>query len=178
MRRFLNSPWMVTLLCAVATFFVAQSFFDWKGPARHAPGPARTTVIDEPADEDEVLIKAAGSITEALAQLAIPVHTPDPFRSARGVSAVGVDPTIAPEQVETLRLTAIWEQGPSLFLLVNNRVREVGERVGQIVLESATMDGVWLSHRQGRDFLPFGGVFSLVTPARDTGADNSNHDEL
>jgi len=177
MKRWLNSPWVIAALCAAATFFVVQALFDWKGKNRRVADPAMTTEIGDGQDREHEVIEPLGSVDEALAQLGNPENPPDPFGFAPIAPMVMATPAV-PEQVETLRLTAIWGQGPVMLLLINDRVCEVGDRIGQIAIESATMDGAWLSHRQGRDFLPFGEVFSLVTPANESGANNSNYDEI
>lgn len=177
MKSLLNNPWVVAVLCAAATYFVVQSFFDWNEQTRRAARPAMVVEPDSGDERNEAAIADPGSIDEALARLAIPENPPDPFGSAPMESSA-VAPSVPPATVETLHLTAIWEQGPALLLLVNDHVRQVGDHIGPILIESATLEGVWLSHVESRDFLPFGGVFSLVTPASQSGVNNPNDDEF
>jgi len=177
MKRWLNSPWFVAVLCGVATYFVVQSIFDLTGPARPVARPAMTDEIYDPHEASPELIEALGSIDEALARLNVPANPRDPFDSAP-TATTAVATLAAPETVETLRLSAIWEQGSSLLLVINNRVRTVGEHIGPVLIESATMDGVWLSYEIGREYLPFGGVVSLVTSSGTSGVNKSNDDEI
>jgi len=163
MRKLLNKPWVVVLMAVVAIVLVAQSLLD--RPQRRG-GAAETVAWDSEAlspAEDRV----AGSLAEALAGFAIPDQLPDPFapRRVRTTETTAEAVDAGPAHTETVRLTAIWEQDGSIYILLNGRICGAGDTVGRITIASIEREGVWLTHWKGRDFVPLGQDFTLVTPA-------------
>lgn len=119
-------------------------------------------------------------IRDALRALVIqePVRDPlTPLRESRDSAATVIETVRGPDVEESLTLTAIWEQGSVLLLVINNHIHEVGDRIGRLTIESADLEGVWLKHWKGRDFLPFGGEFTLVTPAATSANSTTASDE-
>jgi hypothetical protein len=85
----------------------------------------------------------------------------DPF-APRVRVATGSAPAERTE-LDTLRLSAIWTQGPDTFVVINGRIHQAGDEFAKFKIESANQDGVWISHGKGRDFLALGVDFTLKT---------------
>lgn len=169
MRKLLNKPWFVAVLAVLAIALIARSLL----PSRvltTAGGGASTS--DEPT-ESAVAVETTppapsspGAIRAALNELAIPASLRDPFASKTKAVAVTVERVPEPDISETLRVSAIWIQDGSSYVLANQHIYKIGDRVGRCTLESANRDGVWVSHWKGRDFVAIGTAFTLTTPAR------------
>ncbi len=82
----------------------------------------------------------------------------DPFAARPRIS-------LAPPVVDTAHLTALWTENGETLALVNDRILRPGDAVGLMRIESATQEGIWFAHAQGRDFVALGGTFTLTTPA-------------
>lgn len=182
MKKLLNNPWFVAALAIVAVVFVGASLFDQKQLRRSRPETAfdESAVPDENDFESDANSGEPRSIREALAALVIPETVRDPiapsYKEADSTAAVS-ETLRGADETESLRLTAIWEQGATLLLVINNHIQEVGDRIGRLTIESADIEGVWLTHWKGRDFLPFGGEFTLVTPASQSANSTPASDE-
>lgn len=165
MKKLLNNPWFVGVLALAAVVFVARSLI----PARAGVSVAATEEVGE-AVPGEPMTPAAvgtGNIQDALKEIVITPGARDPFSpraKATVVQAVG-EKVLPPDIVETIRLTALWTQDGTTYALINNRIHCVGDRVGSLTVDTATQDGVWVTHWKGRDFLALGGSFTLTTPA-------------
>jgi hypothetical protein len=167
MRKLLNNPKVVAVLALVAMVWVGVSLFP----------PHTDTVASAPeAEETEPEIIAptvANGSSEAarraaLQSLALIEHPRDPFSErAKSVdeAAALAAKTPEPDRVETVRLSAIWTQGNATYVLINGRICQAGDRLARLTIESATQDGVWITHGEKRDFLSLGVDFTLVTPA-------------
>ena len=184
MRKLLNKPWFVAVLAVAALAMVAWSVFDQSGPAYARTSQAGdaddwATPVDDNFDFAEGL-DSEGSINDALNSLVIQEVARDPFlplrEGGKQSPVIGETPR-APDEYDSIRLTAIWEQGTILLLMINNRIHQVGDTIGRLRIDSATTDGVWITHWKGRDFLPFGGAFTLVTPAAPTANSTTASDE-
>jgi hypothetical protein len=180
MRKLLNKPWFVVLLALVAVLAVGQSLLD----LGKRPGAGYAAAgSDETAPEDSGDSAAEAppqTLREALASLTIPEILPDPFlprASIARATQAGEPATIEPDILETVRLSAIWKQDGDLLLLLNGRIYHAGETLGRLKIDAASLDGIWLSHWKGRDFLPLGGTFTLVTPARQAASQKLVHHE-
>jgi hypothetical protein len=178
MRKFLSNPWIVGALALAAVAFVGGSIYKQMKPAY-------PVVVDEASagasGEDTVdssFIEAAGSdgieadelpatLREALLAIVPAPEIPDPFeaRSWQIIRLEVVPVERPPDIVETIRLGAIWSQGDVLLVLVNGRIQQTGDSLGRMTIDAASLDGIWISHRQGRDFLPLGATYTLTTPA-------------
>jgi hypothetical protein len=169
MKKILNNPWVVGALALAAVAFVANSLIPAGGggsgvlPAEDAGAYEDTTetVVADGASD-------SGSIRDAMKELPQGSTARDPFASRKkavAVAAATEEKVTAPDIVETVRLTALWTQDGETFALINNRVCRSGEALGGLTLESATQDGVWLTHWKGRDFVAIGASFTLTTPA-------------
>jgi len=93
----------------------------------------------------------------------------DPFAARPKREAAG-EALAEPDVVDRVRVSAIWTQGNATLVLVNERICEAGDEIGQVKIESASQEGVWVSHWKGRDFLSLGVEFVLTTPASATHA--------
>jgi hypothetical protein len=67
--------------------------------------------------------------------------------------------------VDTAHLSALWTENGETLALVNGRILRPGEGVGRMTIESATQEGIWVTHAKGRDFIALGGTFVLTSPA-------------
>jgi hypothetical protein len=168
MRKLLNKPWVVALLALAAVGFVVHTLMSQMGGYSSSG-----TAVDEAAPEPEYDAGASGparrSAAEALRDLAITPATRDPFiprSKPESVVPVAAEKTPEPDIVETVKLTALWIQSGTTYLLINDKVVKPGESIGRLTLEAATPDGVWLTHWKGRDFLSIGSTFTLTTPAK------------
>lgn len=165
MKKLLNKPWFAGLLALVACGFVIQALL----PERRAAANPVTEVTaapepEMPGDPDEA--RAPISIASALSALAASPATRDPFapRIKHQAAKITADKP-EPDIIEIVRLSALWSQGSETLLLLNGRIVQVGAEIGRLKVESATQDGIWLSHWKGRDFLALGAEFALITPA-------------
>jgi hypothetical protein len=108
------------------------------------------------------------SVRDALKALTIPKSVlRDPFAPRvheEAVTAAAEKPG-APDLVDTLHLSALWTQRGATYSLINDQICQAGDKIGRLKIESATQEGVWVSHWKGRDFISLGGDFILKTPA-------------
>ncbi|ATC65500.1 hypothetical protein CMV30_16965 [Nibricoccus aquaticus] len=169
MKKLLNNPWVVGVLALAAVAFVAHSLI----PAGGSPGVSEVAEDagngELPGGESSGTTADAGSVRDAIKELSgNPAATRDPFSSrakAVAVSATPAEKVPAPDVVETVRLTALWTQNGGTYALINERICRVGDKLGRITIETATQDGVWVTHWKGRDFIALGAAFTLTTPA-------------
>lgn len=185
MKKLLNKPWFVAVLAVGAVIFCTWSIRDQMGAGRPkgrrpAPPPvaAASAGNETLANEGEVEVAspdgAAIPIAETLEAMVYPENIPDPFLP-RETTIVAGEPESGgevvekrPDQLETIALTAVWSQGAAQLALVNDRIMQRGELIGRMTIDEVSVDGIWVTHWKGRDYVPFGGSFTLATPA--TGA--------
>jgi hypothetical protein len=166
MKKILNNPWVVGVLALAAVAFVAHSLI----PARSG---ASVVAVEESEQVSEEPLAAeapggGGDIRDALKELTVASNARDPFSpraKAAAVLLVAAEKVPLPDIVETIRLTALWTQNGATYALINERIQCVGDKVGGLTVETATQDGVWVTHWKGRDFLALGASFTLTTPA-------------
>lgn len=187
MRKLLNNPLVVSLLAVAAVLFVALSLVGGGKQPRFTPETDSHTVEsfeDDSGDAPPAPVASFASIREQVLAISVAGNLPDPFvmRSApladRGADAASPEPAL---ERETIHLSGIWSQGESTLLLINEHIREPGDVVGRITIESADMEGAWVVHASGREFLPLGSSFTLVTStgssrATDDGATLAFHE--
>ncbi len=169
MRKYLNNPWIVTALAVAAIAFVWFSL----APTAATPSADALAALPAPAEVD-AQPTAEPSTTdspprqtalEALKLLVQPKITQDPFASrATNEPAKTLEKTADPDLLDTVRLSALWTQNGTTLVLLNERICNVGDAIGRLTIESATPQGVWLSHYKGRSFLALGKSFTLRTP--------------
>ena len=168
MKKLLNKPWFVAVLALAAIAFVGNAVLQGvKGGSSgvvSGAAAAATPEIEAPAGEAVARLPVA----DALKALVIPkVVARDPFahrEHAKAVIVAEAKPT-APDAVETIHLSALWTQSGSTYTLINDRICQAGDEIGRLKIESATQEGVWITHWKGRDFISLGGDFTLKTPA-------------
>lgn len=169
MRKLLNNPWVVVGLACAALGLVARTVLSQSSSS--AP-PSETALDQNGSDASSGDASAASSIDPkaALKEMAVS-SLRDPFvsRTSAAIATV-VAQTPEPDLTDSVAVSAVWIQNGKTYLLVNNQVRQVGDQIGRITLESATREGVWLRHWKGRNFVSVGGAFILVTPAREAAA--------
>lgn len=175
MRKLLNNPWVVGALALAALAFVGMPLL----PRQSAVVSPESTdshalvVVDDAVSVDgsgEETLPAGSAPTDialALKELAIATPLRDPFAARTKALPALVFAEQAPvaDSVDTLRLSAIWIQGATTFVLINGAIRQAGDVFSRFKIESATRDGVWVTHWKGRDFLSLGTDFTLITPA-------------
>lgn len=172
MRKLLKKPWFVALLAIAAVIFVVSSL-----PSHRTLAPAPTVVADEPqSDAIPTEAEQTGasrrplSIRNALKELSAASVLRDPFAYRTTTAATSTEKPVEPDLTDYVVVSAVWIQGGTAYVLINNHVYRVGDHVGRITLESANRDGVWVRHWKGRDFVAVGGDFTLTTPARQAAA--------
>lgn len=170
MRKLLNKPWVVALLALGAVAFVVHSLL----PKKTVYGTAAAGV-ESPSGEEAVVdpdVQSAGArhdIRAALKEISITPDLRDPFTprvQTPAASSSHAESPAEPDSVESVKLTALWVQDGTTFALLNGRVCQPGDNIGRLMYETATVDGVWLTHWKGRDFIALGASFTLTTPAR------------
>jgi len=168
MRKLLNNPWFVTAMALLAVVLAWTSL-----RPTNSRSPGQTAAIStEPIDTAVGEPLPGGPATsatpaEVLKQLLIAKTPRDPFASRNTQTATSAEPVEQlPDLLDTVRLTGVWTQNGATLLLINDRIAQIGETIGRLKIESASQDGVWLTHWKGRDFLEVGKSFVLKTPAR------------
>jgi hypothetical protein len=172
MRKLLNNPWVVGALALAALAFVGMPLLP-RQSAGGSPDSQSSVVVDDAVSVDETGEEtlpagaAPSDIALALKELAITTPLRDPFaaRIKTLPASVIAEQAPVPDSVDTLRLSAIWIQGANTFVLINGAIRQAGDAFSRFKIESATRDGVWVTHWKGRDFLSLGTDFTLITPA-------------
>lgn len=168
MRKLLNNPAFVAVLAVAAVALVGWSVLSRSGSvATYTPDPVSTE--EAPAvDGDTAAASARLSPAEALRALAIPTAVRDPFSlpaAKEDLEAAPADEAAA-ATIERVRLSAVWVQGDAVYLLLNGKVCEPGERVGRFAIESAEIGGAWISFPGGRSFLSVGRELAVTTSAQ------------
>ena len=161
MRKLLNKPWFAVLLAVAAIALVANALI----PRGDNAGTGVFGGSDPTPAADAAASELIPTTTAAvLKALPIPRLVRDPF-ALRPVKVEVAEKEHEPDLLDTIHLSAIWSQDGQTLLLINDQICQGGDQVGRIKIESATQDGVWLSHWRGRDFISIGGNFTLNTPA-------------
>jgi hypothetical protein len=171
MKKHLNNPWIVGVLVLIAVAVVADALM----PAREETGEVPNFAHEHEAplltspETAEAVSSSFVEIREALKELALSNALRDPFvyRPKEVAPVVLTEKTRQPDIVETIRLTALWTQGGRTWALINGRAHQAGDEIGRLTIETATPDGVWVTHWKGRDFVEIGAHFTLVTPAEE-----------
>lgn len=168
MKKLLNKPWFVAVLALAALAFVGNAVFQGtRQPAYGSGAPAGSSASaeGEVAAEGET---ARLPVRDALKALVIPkTVSRDPFapRAKEETATAAAEKPAVPDLVDTMHLSALWTQSGATYTLINDRICQVGDKIGRLKIESATQEGVWISHWKGRDFVSLGGDFTLKTPA-------------
>lgn len=167
MRKLLNKPWFVAILAVSAVAFVGHSLM----PQNIAQSPITATASSpvESGESEDPSIVAEAAPSNGKDDLSSPNLFPfkrDPFTpSVRIAAQRAIAQEVRPDIIETAHLSAIWSQNGSIFVLINGQIHQPGDEIGRLKIESASLDGVWVSHWKGRDHLNLGAQFTLNTPA-------------
>jgi hypothetical protein len=165
MRKWLNNPWFVTAMSVLAIGLAWSSLRPTQSNRHRAATSSAEPVepsIEQPQPDGA---STSASPDDVLKQLVAPKTSRDPF-AARAVQTAAVVETVAlPDSLDTAHLSAVWKQNGATLLLVNDRMSKVGDTIGRLTIESATQNGIWLTHWKGRDFITVGKTFVLKTPA-------------
>ena len=167
MRKLLNNPAFVGVLALAALVFVGWSFL--AKPAAAVPAPAAEPVDVAVAENgEEGADVSALSIPEALKALAIPTGARDPFAiPAKPETEVSPsDETAAAEVIERVRLSAVWVQGPAVYVLLNGRICIPGDKLDRFTVEAAEIAGAWIGFPGGHHFLSVGQELAVKTSAQ------------
>jgi hypothetical protein len=180
MRKLLNKPWFVAVLAVGAVVLCIWSLRDQLGGTRRrAPRPADVTVPRPAiaATEEAEGTSAADDavrppIDAVLEAIVYPEKIPDPFARGETTIVAGQEEPESgpppPDERETVRLSGVWTQGAARLAVLNNRIVQSGDRIGRLTVDEIQVDGIWVSHWRGRDYVPFGDEFTLVTPGSAT----------
>jgi len=180
MRKLLNKPWFVAVMAVAAIAFVAKAVIDINRKPQYTANQDAyeeteygywSDEYDEPGDPSPTDDSEITSIREALAALvATPENPPsDPFDDEAELIAKGESSEPEQEQM-AIHLSAIWAQGSQTLVLINDRIFTVGDSVGDLTIESTTIDGIWVTHPNGRDFVPVGREFTWIVPLQSRGS--------
>lgn len=170
MKKLLNNPWFVGLLAAAAIVFVTHTALKDRG-VDYASADATDEYEGEFEDEwvmDEEAVESAAngsSVWEVLDALTPSSPPANPFDDRQAEIMVDAEGEESSATLVSVHLSAIWSQGAQTLLLVNDRIHAAGDTVaelaaGDLTIESASLDGIWLSHPDGRDFLSLGKTFN------------------
>jgi hypothetical protein len=134
-------------------------------PAVPAAEPVDVAVVEDGEGGADV---SALSITEAIKALAIPTAARDPFAipAKPENEASPSDETAAVEVIERVRLSAIWVQGPSVYVLLNGRICIPGDKMERFTVEAAEIAGAWIGFPGGHHFLSVGQELAVKTSAQ------------
>lgn len=168
MKKLLNNPWFVGLLAAAAIVFVTHSALKKRGfDYASADGWEEPEDLYEEDIDEEVTRSATNgtSVWEALEALAPSSPPSNPFSDRQAEIIVDDGNEDPSTRLVSVHLSAIWKQGAQTLLLINDRIHGSGDTVaelpaGHLTIESASLDGVWLSHPAGRNFLSLGQTFN------------------
>jgi len=168
MRKLLNNPAFVAVLALAALVFVGWSLLAKSGPAVSS-APEQLAAEAVPTGDGETAADSARlSPAEALRALSIAAAARDPFSlpvAKEDPDAKPADETVA-STIERIRLSAVWVQGAAVYLLLNGKVCEPGDRVGRFAIESAEIGGAWITFPGGRSFLSVGHDLAVKTSAQ------------
>jgi hypothetical protein len=179
MRKLLNNPWVVGALALAALVFVGMPLLPRQSAAESTDSSSAVAddgvSLDESGEQTLPAGAAPSDIAVALKELAITTPLRDPFaaRTKALPASVIAEQAAVPDSVDTLRLSAIWIQGANTFVLINGAIRQAGDAFSRFKIESATREGVWVTHWKGRDFLSLGSDFTLITPSAKLGSGSS-----
>ena len=141
----------MALLCLAAPVLIGRSLLrrdeavPSSTPGLAAPELAVPVTAAVPVDE-----KASAALAEALRLPAAPADHRDPF---------GARPST--QNLMALSLSAIWTERGATLVVLNDRILRAGDAIGRWQIESATNEGVWISHGQARHFLALGETISV-----------------
>jgi hypothetical protein len=169
MKKLLNKPWFAAVLALAALTFVGNAVYQGtRKPAygSGAPASATTAAAEGEATAEGETVRLP--VRDALKALVLPKTVlRDPFapRAREEVAIASAEKATVPDLVDTVHLSALWTQSGATYTLINDRICQAGDKIGRMKIESATQEGVWVSHWKGRDFISLGGDFTLKTPA-------------
>lgn len=173
MRKLLNKPWFVALLGVIAlgaVWHTLAPFFSHPRPIAEPLATATTPVPEEeavaaaPAEETKV-----PAVAELLRQVPPGKVARDPFAptaTTNSTQNTSLATPAEPDVVETVHLSALWNQQGVALAVLNDEVRRAGDTIGRVKIDSIGPRGVWLSHPKGQSFLEVGKNFVLRTPGR------------
>jgi hypothetical protein len=169
MRKLLNKPWFVAVMVMAAALLVGNSLLPSRATRSDHAAPAVAEALPSPPEAEAVAAtdpNAPRSLASALKALALPPLARDPFALPPKPEALAEKAAPEPDFVDTLLLTALWTQNNTTFALINGHITKPGDEIGRVKFESATREGIWVSHWKGRDFVTVGQRFTLNTPAK------------
>lgn len=178
MRKLLNKPWFVAIMAVAAIAFVANAVMNQSRKPQYTAydGTYDDSEYADDYDEsgDTSLNKNSdiSSIREALAVLVAgrEESPPDPFDDEKAKLIAMGDSNEPPQEQMAILLSAIWSQGSQTLALVNGQIVTTGDSVGDLTIESTTIDGIWVTHPNGRDFVPIGQEFTWIVPLQSRGS--------
>jgi len=161
MRKLLNNPWFVAVMALAALALVAHTVFSRDEESGFAGSDVAVAEAEETVVTEETLKVPARQVVQSLPATSL---VRDPFAMREKTEAVAQTEAL-PDVVDKVHLSAIWTQDGHTLVLINDHICQGGDEIGRVKIESATAEGVWISHWKGRDFLAIGGNFVLSTPA-------------
>jgi hypothetical protein len=167
MRKLLNNRWFVAALALAAIALIWSSLAPEGKTGRVAVAPAPSASVAEAAAEPSADEAIPLSAQTALKQLIIAKSSRDPFALRTSAEPVNIhQEKEEPDLLDSAHLTGVWTQNGTTLVLINDHIRNIGDSIGRLTIESASQEGIWLTHWKGRTFLALGKSYVLRTPAR------------
>jgi len=159
MRKLLNKPWFVGALGASAVLFAVL-----RSGLMAGVGDAQPAASDTSAEHS-----ISESVAEAQPQaIGAALHSPPAPRTISDPFALRPGKVVIHTATESVRLSAIWTEGGATLVLINDSILRAGQTIGSMTIDSATQDGVWMSHAGKRDFISLGETHSFSFPVPQT----------
>jgi len=166
MRKLLNNPIAVIAIVLVAVVAGAMSLLGDNQPSytyEEETEDLSMSPLSSPSDGN-VTYMTNDEIEASLNLTGLDFSAPDPFY--KPINLVQPElPSESPEvqHTETYHLSAIWDQAGSTLILINNRICASGERIGKLLLDTISDEGVWVIRNGDRNFLPMGGTLTFTS---------------
>ncbi len=183
MRKWLQSPIFVGIMACFAVLLLAKNLgflsLDWlsgdeqkasqnqdEKAGKNAKGKSKEQAGSSQSSGD------SGRATVDLANVGW-VEKPerDPFRPAVLEPASSSETNDLPSAKEMLNLEGTWHQASGQLAIVNNRLVEEGDSVGEFNIEEIHPDGLWVTGPRGREWVGFKTGQSAATKNETNNAD-------
>lgn len=166
MRKLLNNPVVVITAVIVAIVVGGMSLLGDNRSGYTYVEEEDFSLSPLPSSSDgNVTYMTKDEIENALNLAGLDFSAPDPFykplNSEHAEDLTEEQP--ATQATETYHLSAIWEQTGATLLLINNRICTSGERIGKLLLDTISNEGVWVIRNGDRNFLPMGGTLTFTS---------------
>lgn len=178
MKKLLNKPWFVAVMAVIAIAFAANAVMEQRKGPRYAAyddsyeDSGYYEEYEDTSDQPESEPSDPSSIRRALEALVTTSKDlpSNPFDNDSAEIIAMIESSEPESEEMAIHLSAIWAQGDQVLVLINNHIHTAGDRVGDLTIDATTINGIWVTHPNGRDFISIGKTFTWIIPAqsRDT----------